>query len=80
MTTTILVTGATGRVGGQVRAQLAGTGARVRAVARHPVAGVEAADLTRPETLAPVLAGVDAAFLVFPSVEATRPRLRWSTR
>jgi uncharacterized protein YbjT (DUF2867 family) len=77
MTTTILVTGATGRVGGQVRAQLAGTGARVRAVARHPVAGVEAADLTRPETLASVLEGVDAAFLVFPSVagDAAAPAL-----
>jgi len=63
-----LVTGATGRVGGQVVAQLAGTGARVRAVARHPAAGVVAGDLTRPETLGPVLSGVDAAFLVFPSV------------
>ena len=68
MTGTILVTGATGRVGGQVVAQLAGTGARVRAVARHPAAGVVAGDLTRPEALGPVLSGVDAAFLVFPSV------------
>src|SRR6185295_15424849 len=68
MTSTILVTGATGRVGGQVVAQLAGTGAGVRAVARHPAAGVVAGDLTRPETLGPVLSGVDAALLVFPSV------------
>jgi uncharacterized protein YbjT (DUF2867 family) len=71
MDATILVTGATGRVGGQV-AQLAGTGARVRALARDPsrVTGAEpvAGDLTRPETLGPALSGVDAAFLVFPSV------------
>jgi uncharacterized protein YbjT (DUF2867 family) len=70
MDATILVTGATGRVGGQVLAQLAGTGARVRALARNPggVAGGVAGDLTRPETLGPALTGVDAAFLVFPSV------------
>src|SRR6478609_1288364 len=72
MDTTILVTGATGRVGGQVLAQLAGRGARVRALARDPsrLAGAEpfAGDLTRPEMLGPALAGVDAAFLVFPSV------------
>jgi uncharacterized protein YbjT (DUF2867 family) len=68
MDATILVTGATGRVGGQVTAQLAAAGARVLAVARHPVDGVVAGDLTRPETLEPVLSGVDAAFLVFPSV------------
>lgn len=69
---TILVTGATGRVGGQVVAQLAGTGARVRALARNParVTGGEptVGDLTRPDTLGPALSGVDAAFLVFPSV------------
>jgi uncharacterized protein YbjT (DUF2867 family) len=56
MDTTILVTGATGRVGGQVLAQLAGTGARVLALARDPsrLTGGEpfAGDLTRPETLA----------------------------
>jgi uncharacterized protein YbjT (DUF2867 family) len=70
MDVTILVTGATGRVGGQVVAQLAGTGARVRALARNPagVAGGVVGDLTRPETLSSALAGVDAAFLVFPSV------------
>ena len=69
MDATILVTGATGRVGGQVAAQLAGSGARVRAMARHPggVAGDVVGDLPA-ETLGPALAGVDAAFLVFPSV------------
>jgi len=72
MAATILVTGATGRVGGQVLAQLAGTGARLRALARDParvtVGEPVAGDLTRPETLGPALSGVDAAFLVFPSV------------
>jgi uncharacterized protein YbjT (DUF2867 family) len=70
MDVTILVTGATGRVGGQVVTQLAGTGARVRALARNPagVAGGVVGDLTRPETLSSALVGVDAAFLVFPSV------------
>jgi len=72
MDTTILVTGGTGRVGGQVLAQLAGTGARVRALARDPsrlTSGEPfAGDLTRPATLGRALAGVDAAFLVFPSV------------
>ena len=67
MDTTILVTGATGRVGGQVVAQLAATGARVRALARDPagVTGAEpvAGDLTRPETLGSALHGVDAVFL-----------------
>jgi uncharacterized protein YbjT (DUF2867 family) len=75
---TIVVTGATGRVGGQVLAQLAGTGATVRAVARDParLAAVAArhgarpfaADLTDPDSLGPALDGADAVFLVFPSV------------
>jgi uncharacterized protein YbjT (DUF2867 family) len=75
---TIVVTGATGRVGGRVLAHLAGTGARVRAVARDPerlgaaaaLHGAEpvVADLTDPASLAPAVAGADAVFLVFPSV------------
>jgi uncharacterized protein YbjT (DUF2867 family) len=72
MTMTVVVTGATGHVGGQVVAQLAGTGARVRALARDPssVSGAEAVtgDLMRPGSLGPVFSGADAAFLVFPSV------------
>jgi uncharacterized protein YbjT (DUF2867 family) len=77
-TYTIVVTGATGRVGGQVVAQLAGSGITVRAVGRNLATvsaataryGAEpfAADLTDPATLAPALDGADAAFLVFPSV------------
>jgi len=75
---TIVVTGATGRVGGRVLAGLAGAGARLRAVARDPerlaaaaaAHGAEpiAADLTDPGSLAPAVAGADAVFLVFPSV------------
>lgn len=76
---TVLVTGATGRVGGQVVARLAETGdARVRALSRDPsrtLGGqveVVAGDLAAPDTLAAALDGVDAAFLVFPSVTADR--------
>jgi uncharacterized protein YbjT (DUF2867 family) len=70
----ILVTGATGRVGGQVAAQLALLPTvRVRAVTRNPavtIPGAEmvAGDLTDPASLD--LTGVDAVFLVFPSVAA----------
>jgi uncharacterized protein YbjT (DUF2867 family) len=68
----ILVTGATGRVGGQVAARLAHFPAvRVKALTRHPAATVPGAemiagDLTDPSSLD--LTGVDAVFLVFPSV------------
>jgi uncharacterized protein YbjT (DUF2867 family) len=69
----ILVTGATGRVGGQVAARLALFPAvRVKALTRRPAATVPGAemiagDLTDPSSLD--LAGVDAVFLVFPSVQ-----------
>lgn len=76
--TTIAVTGATGNVGGQVLAQLAGTGATVRALARDARTLGEAAerhraqpvvaDLTDPASLRTAVDGVDAVFLVFPSV------------
>jgi uncharacterized protein YbjT (DUF2867 family) len=79
---TVLVTGATGHVGGQVVAQVAGaSGVRVRALSRDPAAaaasigsGVElvGGDLAAPETLREALVGVDAVFLVFPSVAADR--------
>jgi uncharacterized protein YbjT (DUF2867 family) len=70
----ILVTGATGRVGGQVAAQLAASpSVRVKALSRHPAATVPGAevvvgDLADPASLD--LAGIDAVFLVFPSVQA----------
>lgn len=73
MTRTILVTGATGRVGGAVAARLARlAGVRLKAMTRQPAASVPGAeavagDLTAPGSLD--LAGVDAVFLVFPSVQ-----------
>lgn len=71
---TVLVTGANGRVGGQVVAQLAASGAQVRAVSRHPTMPGSGAvervqgDLTQPESLATALEGIESVFLVFPSV------------
>lgn len=75
---TIVVTGATGRVGGRALAHLARTGVTLRAVARDAdrlAAAAErhgaepvVADLTDPATLGPVVDGADAVFLVFPSV------------
>ncbi|GAB1645988.1 NAD(P)H-binding protein [Krasilnikovia sp. MM14-A1259] len=77
---TVLVTGATGRVGGQVAAQLTAAGdVRVRALSRHPATAsadlgpdveIVAGDLAVPETVTGALAGVDAVFLVFPTVTA----------
>jgi uncharacterized protein YbjT (DUF2867 family) len=72
----ILVTGATGKVGREVVRQLAAAGAPVRALVRDPVGasairlpGVEivTGDLSRPETLAPALAGVERVFLLTPA-------------
>jgi uncharacterized protein YbjT (DUF2867 family) len=67
----ILITGATGNIGGQVLAQLP-TGMQVRALVRNPNAAglpshVEVAygDLTRPETLEQCLDGIDTVFLVW---------------
>jgi len=77
---TVLVTGATGRVGGQVVAQLAGArDVRVRALSRDPVTAsarlgppvdVVGGDLADPDTLTAAVDGVDAVFLVFPTVTA----------
>ncbi|MDG4831114.1 NmrA family NAD(P)-binding protein [Solwaraspora sp. WMMD1047] len=73
----VLVTGATGSVGRHLVAELIRHGARVRALVRDAgaaglPAGVEAAvgDLNRPETLRPAVAGVDAVFLLWPSMSA----------
>jgi uncharacterized protein YbjT (DUF2867 family) len=74
---TILVTGATGRVGGQVTAQLSRTGATVRALVRDPGTavlpdGVEVVrgDLADAGSLDAALKGVDSVFLVFPTMRA----------
>jgi uncharacterized protein YbjT (DUF2867 family) len=71
----ILVTGATGRVGGQVAAQLTAAGVPVRALIRAAAPpGVEAVhgDLTDPSTVEAAAKGVDAVFLVFPTLRADR--------
>lgn len=72
----ILVTGATGRVGGQVVRQLAEAGATgVRALARDagrtrlPVEVVEG-DLSVPGSLDAALEGVTKVFLVWPTLQA----------
>ncbi|MDQ6651079.1 MAG: SDR family oxidoreductase [Actinomycetota bacterium] len=71
----ILVTGATGTVGGHLLAQLDLAGTPVRALVRTPEkadvlkgydAEVAVGDLARPETLRAALAGVDRVFLLSP--------------
>ncbi len=76
--TRILVTGATGRIGGEVVGRLLAAGVQVRALTRDPAAarlpaGVEvtAGDLTVPGSLDPGLEDVDAVFLVWPTPGAT---------
>lgn len=78
----ILVTGATGNIGGAVVRELAGRGAPVRALVREPgraslPEGVEAVsgDLDRPDTLRAALDGVRAVFLLpgYPSAAGLVP-------
>ncbi|SOB85701.1 SDR family oxidoreductase [Streptomyces sp. 1331.2] len=75
---TCLVTGATGYIGGRLVPELLAAGHRVRCLARDPGrlrdqpwrARVEAArgDVTRPETLAGALDGVDVAYYLVHSL------------
>jgi uncharacterized protein YbjT (DUF2867 family) len=76
----VLVTGATGRVGRALVAELMTAGVPVRALTRRPAtaglpAGVElvAGDLTLPESLDPALQGVTSVFLVWTAPPATVP-------
>ncbi|WP_329622478.1 NAD(P)H-binding protein [Streptomyces sp. NBC_01255] len=71
----ILVTGATGRVGGAVVGQLHAAGVPVRALVRGEAdfpEGVQAVrgDLGDPASLGPALEGVDTVFLVWPFLSA----------
>jgi uncharacterized protein YbjT (DUF2867 family) len=75
----ILVTGGTGTVGGQVVAQLLAADADVRVLTRSPSSAklpsrveVLGEDLSDPATVAPVLTGVDAVFLLWPFAAADR--------
>lgn len=83
---TILVVGATARFGRQAVETLAAAGHHVRALTRDPAgaglpAGVEVVrgDLTRPETLAPAVNGVDAMLLVLPYRMDPEPLLQAAT-
>lgn len=71
----ILVIGATGNIGSEVTRQLVSNGADVRVLARDtakaraalgPKVHVMEGDLSRPETVAGAMAGVDKLFLVTP--------------
>lgn len=77
----ILVTGATGNIGGEVTRALAGAGRPVRALTRDPSsaslpAGADAAtgDLTAPGTLTSALRGVTAVFLLAGYPDAPGPQ------
>lgn len=74
---TVLVTGATGRVGRHVVSGLLDRGVRVRALVRMPLlAGlpddveVATGDLTDPDSIADAAKGADAAFLLWPGFTA----------
>ncbi|WP_232661512.1 NAD(P)H-binding protein [Pseudonocardia sp. TRM90224] len=78
----IVVTGATGHVGGELVRQLAERGEAARAVVRKPDAvlpeGVELAvgDLSRPDSLREAFAGADALFLLAGYPEAVLDEAR----
>ncbi len=76
----VLVTGATGRVGRAVVAELLGAGVPVRALTRRPATAalpatveVVAGDLTVPDSLDSVLQGVGAVFLLWTAPPGTAP-------
>lgn len=85
----IVVTGATGNVGGRIAEQLLGEGRKVRAVARNRDklkgladrgAEVAAGDLEDPSFLARVFAGAEAAFVLIPPNLAAADFPAWQDR
>ena len=77
----ILVTGATGRIGRQVLAQLMAVGANVAAMTRRPNSHGLTGDFTLPETLEACLRGIDTVFLVWTAPPtAVAPALDLITR
>jgi uncharacterized protein YbjT (DUF2867 family) len=76
----VLVTGATGRIGRAVVAELLDAGVPVRALTRRPATAwlpatveVMAGDLTAPDSLDAVLQGVGAVFLLWTAPPDTAP-------
>lgn len=70
----ILVAGATGNVGSRVADHLRARDVPVRALSRNPPPDGVRGDLTKPETIAPALDGVDTVFLMLSgSAEALVP-------
>lgn len=74
----VLVTGATGRIGRAVVAELVAAGVPVRALTRNPAAAalppnveIVAGDFTKPESLDPALQGVSTVFLLWTAPPAT---------
>jgi uncharacterized protein YbjT (DUF2867 family) len=68
----VLVTGATGRIGRAVIAELLGAGVPVRALTRNPstaalpaIVEVVAGDFTEPDSLEPALTGASTVFLLW---------------
>jgi uncharacterized protein YbjT (DUF2867 family) len=74
--TDVLLTGATGHVGGRLLASFERDGIRVRCLARSPeklaaaAADVVEGDLARPETLADAFAGIRVAYYLVHSLDA----------
>jgi len=82
MTKTIVVTGATGQVGGAVVRALVADGLQVRAATREPdnykggknVVSVKF-DYHQADTIGPALAGADGLFLIALPLDPTAPEL-----